>query len=73
MAKPRKRAEATPIDSIERLARLFAIYISKDAEPEVMSVKLLAAGFDSPTVGALLGKNPNFANAAKSRLAKAKD
>jgi hypothetical protein len=36
-------------------------------EPEDAAVRLLGAGFDASTIGGLLNKNPNFANAAKSR------
>lgn len=58
------------VDPIERISRLLAIAVTKDLEPEEAARRLLAAGFDAPTIGSLLGKNPNFANVAKSRKLK---
>lgn len=66
MAK-KVKSEPAKIDPLEKIARLLAIHVSKDIDAEEAAIKLLAAGFDSPTIGGLLGKNPNFANAAKSR------
>jgi hypothetical protein len=62
---PKKAAVETNVDPMEKLARLAAIYITKDMSPEDAAVRLLGAGFDSPTIGGLLNKNPNFANTAK--------
>lgn len=60
------------IEPAERIARLLAILISKDMEPEEAARRLLAVGFDAPTIGTLLGKNPNFANVAKHKGKKGK-
>jgi hypothetical protein len=62
-----KKSSDVVVDPMERIARLLAIGITKDLEPEEAARRLLAAGFDAPTIGGLLGKNPNFANVAKSR------
>lgn len=70
MAKKAK-SEPTKIDSAEKIARLLAIHVSRNLEPEDAAVRLIAVGFDSPTIGLLLNKNPNFANAAKSKFLKA--
>jgi hypothetical protein len=66
-----KGNSVTNDDPLERIARLLAIIAVKDLEPGEAALRLLAVGFDAPTIGALLGKNPNFANAAKSRANKA--
>ena len=66
MAK-RAKNELAAIDPLEKIARLLAIHVCKDLEPEEAALKLLSSGFDSPTIGTLLGKNSNFANVAKSR------
>jgi hypothetical protein len=62
---PKKAVVEANVDPIEKLARLAAIYVTKDMPPEDAAVRLLGAGFDSPTIGGLLNKNPNFANTAK--------
>lgn len=69
MAKKAK-GEAAKIEPMEKIARLMAIQISLTLDPEEAARRLLSAGFDSPTIGGLLGKNPNFANAAKARAPK---
>lgn len=69
MAK-REKSEPVKIDPIEKVARLLAMGVTKDMEPEEAARRLLTIGFDSPTIGGLLGKNPNFANAAKGRAPK---
>jgi hypothetical protein len=66
VAKAAKNDVVAP-DTMELVARLLAMAVTKNMEPEEAAVRLLAIGFDSPTVGLILGKNPNFANAAKSR------
>lgn len=68
-----RRSSSVVDDPMERIARLLAIAISKDLEPEEAARRLLAAGFDAPTIGDLLGKNPNFANVAKGRKGKNRD
>jgi len=50
---------------MEKIARLVAIYVTKDMPAEEAAVRLLGAGFDAATIGGLLNKNPNFANTAK--------
>jgi hypothetical protein len=60
-------------DPLERIARLLAIAISKGLEPEEAARRLLVVGFDAPTIGGLLGKNPNFAHVAKGRKSKNKN
>lgn len=62
-----KKAKSELVEPQEKIARLLAIHVSKGMDPEDAAVRLLGVGFDSPTVGLLLNKNPNFANAAKSR------
>ena len=62
---PKKTIAETKIDTMEKIARLVAIYVTKDMTPEDAAVRLLGAGFDAPTIGGLLNKNPNFANTAK--------
>jgi hypothetical protein len=62
---PRKPAVEANVDPMEKLARLAAIYVTKDMPAEDAAVRLLGAGFDSPTIGGLLNRNPNFANLAK--------
>jgi hypothetical protein len=49
------------------------VIVAKDFEPEEAARRLLAVGFDAPTIGELLGKNPNFANVAKGRKSKNRD
>ena len=67
-----KKSEPVKVDTMERIARLLALHVTKDMHPEEAARRLLAVGFDSPTIGMLLGKNPNFANLAKSRASKSK-
>lgn len=67
-----KRGEPVKVDTMERIARLLAIHVTRDLQPEEAARRLLAVGFDSPTIGTLLGKNPNFANLAKARAPKNK-
>ena len=62
---PKKSVAETPIDPMEKIARLVAIYVTKDMAAEDAAVRLLGAGFDAATIGGLLNKNPNFANTAK--------
>lgn len=64
MAKKAK-SEPVAVDTQEKIARLLAIQVTKDMSPEDAALKLLAVGFDSPLIGSLLGKNPNFANLAR--------
>ena len=71
MAKTNKSNDVVD-DPMERIARLLAIAISKDLEPEEAARRLLVAGFDAPTIGGLLGKNPNFAHMAKHNAKKDK-
>lgn len=66
MAKKAK-GEAAKVDPPERVARLLAIIATNGMDSEEAARRLLAVGFDSPTIGGLLDKNPNFANVAKSR------
>ncbi|WP_159007823.1 hypothetical protein [Bradyrhizobium sp. S69] len=65
MAK--KKAKGEPLEPMEKLARVAAIYATIDMEKEEAARRLLGAGFDSPTIGGLLDVGPNFANVAKSR------
>jgi hypothetical protein len=61
------------VEPLERVARLLAILAVKDiADKEEAARRLLAAGFDAPTIGGLLDVGPNFANVAKSRKPKKK-
>lgn len=62
-----KKATGASVEPLEKIARLLAIGIAKDLSPEEAARRLLAVGFDAPTIGGLLGKNPNFANVAKGR------
>jgi hypothetical protein len=62
---PKKSAVEANIDPMEKIARLVAIYVTKDMPAEEAAVRLLGAGFDAATIGGLLNKNPNFANTAK--------
>jgi len=65
-----KRGKAEVTDPLERIARLLAIGVTNGLDAEDAARRLLAAGFDSPTIGGLLDKNPNFANMAKGRAPK---
>jgi hypothetical protein len=67
---PKKTAAEANIDPMEKLARLAAIYVTKDMPTEDAAVRLLGAGFDSATIGGLLNRNPNFANLAKFKSKK---
>jgi len=62
---PRKAAADALVDPMEKIARLVAIYVTRDMPAEEAAVRLLGAGFDSGIIGGLLNKNPNFANTAK--------
>jgi hypothetical protein len=64
---PKKAVAELNIDPMEKIARLVAIYVTKDMPAEEAAVRLLGAGFDAPTIGGLLNKNSNFANTAKFR------
>jgi hypothetical protein len=70
----RKREKHVPksnavIDPIDRIARILAIIAMKDVpDREEAARRLLAAGFDSPTIGGLLDVGPNFANLACTRF-----
>jgi hypothetical protein len=69
-----RRGKAEAIEPSEKIARVLAIGVTKGLDAEEAARRLLAAGFDSPTIGGLLDKNPNFANVAKGRAPKkAKD
>lgn len=65
-----KRAKAEAIEPMEKIARLLAIGVTKGLDSEDAARRLLTVGFDSPTIGGLLDKNPNFANMAKGRAPK---
>jgi hypothetical protein len=65
-----KKAKGEPIDPMEKLARAVAIAATAGMDKEEAARRLLIVGFDSPTIGGLLGVNANFANVAKSRKAK---
>jgi len=66
---PRKpRGEA--VDSMEKLARVVGIAATSGMDKEEAARRLLGAGFDAPTIGALLDVGPNFANVAKLRKKK---
>jgi hypothetical protein len=58
------------VEPLEKIARLLAIHLAKDLDNEDAARRLLAAGFDSPSIGGLLGVGPNFANVAKMRKPK---
>jgi hypothetical protein len=62
-----KKAKSEPVEPMEKLARLAAIYTTIGMDKEEAARRLLGAGFDSPTIGGLLDVGPNFANVAKSR------
>ena len=65
-----KRAKSQAIEPMEKIARLLGIGVTKGLDAEEAARRLLAVGFDSPTIGGLLDKNPNFANVAKGRAPK---
>lgn len=71
---PRQKVggEVLKVDPMEKVSRLLAMIAVKDLDNEEAARRLLAAGFDSPQIGGLLGVGPNFANVAKSRGARAK-
>lgn len=56
-----------PVDPVEKLSRVVAIAATANMDKEEAARRLLGAGFDSPTIGALLDVGPNFANVAKGR------
>jgi hypothetical protein len=66
------KKDSPSLDPLERVARLLAIIAVKDLDKEEAARRLLAAGFDSPQIGGLLGVGPNFANVAKHRKPKGK-
>lgn len=70
MVAKKPKSEPVKTDSMEKIARLLAVHVSKGLDAEDAAVRLLAVGFDSPTIGQLINKNPNFANAAKSKYLK---
>ena len=72
MPKKPVKGENVPADPIERIARLLALIATKDLDSEAAAVRLLGVGFDAPTIGHILGVNPNFANVAKLRASKKK-
>jgi hypothetical protein len=65
-----KSPKSESVEPIEKLARIIAIGVTIGMENEEAARRLLSAGFDSPTIGGLLGVNSNFANVAKARGAK---
>lgn len=65
-----KRGNSATIDPMEKIARVLAIGVTMGLDAEEAARRLLAVGFDSPTIGGLLDKNPNFANMAKGRAPK---
>lgn len=67
MAK--RKADEAP-DANERIARALALIAVKGLDNEEAARRLLAIGYDSPTIGGLLGVNANFANVAKTRAPK---
>jgi hypothetical protein len=62
-----KRTIDGPVDPLVQIARLLAIAVTQSLPAEEAARRLLVVGFDAPTIGGLLGKNPNFANVAKGR------
>ena len=62
-----ERNDAATTDCLEKIARLLAIAVTKDMSAEDAAIRLLSIGFDAQGIGAILGKNPNFAHAAKNR------
>jgi hypothetical protein len=64
------RKTKSEIDPMEKLARVVAIAATSGMEKEEAARRLLAAGFDAPTIGGLLDVGANFANVAKSRKAR---
>jgi hypothetical protein len=65
-----KRKSAEIPDAAERIARALAVLAVKDIEKEEAARRLLAMGYDAPTIGGLLDVGPNFANVAKLRRSK---
>jgi hypothetical protein len=63
----RKPKSDTPVDPLEKIARLLAMIAVSGMEKEEGARRLLGVGFDSPQIGAILGVGSNFANVAKSR------
>jgi hypothetical protein len=69
---PKRKPDEIP-DAQERIARALALIAVKDiADREDAARRLLGMGYDSPTIGGLLGVGPNFANVAKGRKPKRK-
>jgi hypothetical protein len=62
-----KKAKSEIVDPMEKLARVVAIAATSNMEKEEAARRLLGAGFDAATIGALLDVNSNFANVAKNR------
>ncbi len=62
-----KKPKNEVVDPTERLARVVAIAATAGMNKEEAARRLLAAGFDAPTIGGLLDVNSNFANNAKAR------
>lgn len=62
-----KRKSKEIPDAAERIARALAVIAVKDIENEEAARRLLAMGYDAPTIGGLLDVGPNFANVAKGR------
>ena len=62
-----KKPKSEPVEPIEKLARVAAIYATVGMEKEEAARRLLGACFDAPTIGGLLDVGPNFANVAKAR------
>src|SRR5437660_6728372 len=48
---PRKAAADALVDPMEKIARLVAIYVTRDMPAEEAAVRLLGAGFDSGIIG----------------------
>jgi hypothetical protein len=65
-----RKPKGETVDPLEKIARLLAIHVSKDLDNAEAARRLLAAGFDAPAIGGLLGLGPNFANVAKTRKPK---
>jgi hypothetical protein len=65
-----KDANAAAHDPMERVSQLLAMIAVRGLENQEAARRLLAIGFDSPQIGAILGVGSNFANVAKSRAPK---
>ncbi len=62
-----KKAKSESVYTMEKLARVIAIGVTKDMDKQEAARRLLGAGFDASAIGGLLGVNANFANVAKAR------